>query len=589
MNLNDLYKKYAISYKVLLEDFSAGKIKSLIDAAKAIYPESHYKVAKRSFVDRYREEYPTASPGDYDFSLQRWERNYRQFNPDPPVCPYTDATLTYIFNRYNNLCSVQGKIKPGDRDIDEIFKRENDPLEYLINIVLENTEDITALPEDLVGGSTKPEKIIDTGGVIVWKCKNAAQNLNMRKIIDGYAVREKNKDGETVEREVVEYPALRASNRRLPENRRSGFGAHLYGWCVTYDKSLYIGYRTGQTGQDRKGPRDFYYVWDSNRPISSQLHFGVIQPLQQRKPEYDNKPITFCKAGNNGPIPDEKPDKAPDVNGDYDTRLFDGSREIMLSVDDLVKIYPQLEGHTDKIVYTPPSENEDLAEKLKGKSWSGIDKHRRDNSTIYVMTWMSVNKGAAMPLTRFLQLNRGLQNRYIQDRDAKAYNYAPINNNGLSTTNRLFIVDPLPYASETTLPITKALGILIKAGKTQLARNIAYACNSYSVAAAAQNPILNRFPILVDEAGLPIIENDRAKFSPYNIVERLPKLKKVIYGHDGEIFALNSFGQHLTIPFDDLEPEDKELCVQIQKVMKLIPEATSSFSQAKRGEVSNEG
>jgi len=474
MNLNELCDKFAPDTSKILLEFSPGKTESLI---------AHF-LAKNPSVTR--------------------------------------DTIAYVVNKYSELLNVNDNTgqpvisnTDGLRDIDKLIaKNGGNGWSALLELIYDN-----AFPTDLPESITKipggVSLIIDEGGIKVYRAETHNRCMAIRQVI-------------------FEIPAFKAVYDNLLPSQRTSQGKHPFGWCVTFPETHYYSYRREGSGDTRS----FYFIIDSNRPVTDPWCISVVQPRSM----YPDRPF----------ITDMKNSSTPPSNG-------------ITTWDFIYDLYPILRNHP-QLPYDEMHPAERSNEALIGKNYIYLpsEKIKKDP---YIYRWYMANPNLPLPIDRFLTLSKPYRDSYIKSRAYTAYTGNP-NSDSNYNGGRLFTTP----SGNRVLSLREVISQLQAKNQQGLIRNI--------VALYSHN--INNYTLEIDSDGLPIVTaiGELAVVNEPIIIERLPTSRKYIYGKliksgtDGFTpLIYHILKSNIKVPIDPdtlTDPADKAIYDEMFTVLQVL-------------------
>lgn len=386
------------------------------------------------------------------------------FSKHPEVTP---EAIKFIVNRYSTLLTINDRAgqpvlsaASGQRDIDAIITKDGgDGWPVVFELVSDNTIP-TDLPTSITQIPDEPVLIVDEGGVKVYRADTHNRCKAIRSVI-------------------FSVPVFKSVYEALPDAQKNAAGVHPFGWCVTHDTANYGYYRP---------TRSFYFVIDSNRPVTDRWCISVIQPIQ-----YSNIP-SITDMTNSSSVPS---------NG-YTTWDF------------IYDLYPVLRAHRQQFQFDPVHPAEKSQMEFRNIEYRDLDRSRAAKSDSYLYRWYTANTGKALPISRFLTLGREYQDKYIESRLPKMFVGDP-NGLGYSRSSLFFETGGHAYIS-----LNEAFKQLLAAGKSGIVKRIA----------ARYSQQINEHVLELNSEGLPILTpgGEVAVIKEPVIIERLPVSRKYIYG-----------------------------------------------------------
>ena len=462
-----------------------------------------------------------------EFSPGKTESLVNHFYAKHPE--FSIPAIKFIINKYAELLNAK---KPngtyilsqdkGQRDIDAIIAKDGDGWNTIFELVTDNVPD-EKLPKEITLLPEEPTLVIDANGIKVWEASTKKKCDAIRGII--------------------------ANNPKLAADMAQGVGRNRYGWCVTFsNRTEYYGYRVGRPQPDPVAPpaRSFYFIYDDNRPVEDVYHMGVIQPYVTPHITGYRSPTTLML-----------------------TNALNGG-DIEMDVEELLRIYPTLRDHLDKLQYVPEHPREAVIRTFIDKSYEELDPIKREESEPYVQRWFSVNTKKRMPFDKFLKLSQNYQNSFLSTRDPEVYFLSRRGQRQTIESSSPFYYSentPNHYNGEV-MPLRSVIQELLKNNKVNLARNIA----------RVYNRLPNTVLIKVDADNTPILTGGLVAFTtdPKLILEKLPDAKITIYALGDDIYYYDSQGEkkQLSDLPRALSENDKAFVEEIKKVQQLIRVAT---------------
>lgn len=426
-----------------------------------------------NLTELYNKYTPDKSEILLEFSPAKTESLVNHFSSKhPEIAP---QAIKYIVDRYSTLLTTNDRAglpvlsgTSGERDIDAIITKDGgDGWSVVFELVSDNTIP-TDLPESITQIPSDPVLIIDEGGIKVYRADTYSACEAIRSVIFGL-------------------PTFKAVYDALPGAQKNSPGTHPFGWCVTLRAANYSSYRS---------TRSFYFVIDTNRPVTDRWCISVIQPIQWVADPY----ITDMKNSNDTPS-----------NGPT-------------TWDFIYNLYPVLRAHQQQFSYNliHPAEQAQLA--FVGVQYYALNQQRALKSDSYLYRWYTANPNKSLPIQRFLTLGRDYQDNYIASRSPEMFTADP-NDRGTGYHHSIFHDDTptARYGRGTMLSLSEVFKLLLDAGKMGAVKRIA----------ALYSQQINEYTLDLDGEGLPILlpPNDKvAVITKPIIIERLPVLRKYIYG-----------------------------------------------------------
>ena len=400
-----------------------------------------------------------------EFSPAKTESLVNHFlSKHPEITP---EAIKFIVDRYSTLLTTNDRTgQPvllaanGERDIDGIIAKDNgDGWSVVFELVSDNTIP-TGMPESITQIPGNPALIIDEGGIKVYRTDTYSQCAAIRSVIFGL-------------------PAFKAVYDALPNEEKNAPGRHPFGWCVTHKTSHYYNYRA---------VRSFYFVLDTNRPVTDRWCISVVQPIKN----------------SNSPMITDMRNSDDDPSNGHTTWNF------------IYNLYPVLRAHQQQFSYNSihPAEQAQFA--FRGLAYYSLDEERAKRSDSYLYRWYTVNPDRGLPLNRFLTLGREYQDNYLASRLPRMFITDPNNKTNYGEALFMDSVNQL-----RPLSFSEIFKQLLDAGKVGVVKRI--------VALYSQQ--INVHTLDIDAEGLPILLNNAVSvIAEPIIIERLPGSRKYIYG-----------------------------------------------------------